>query len=83
MEVPFAKCHVSRYSGTKRQKVQSVCTFSYVPLLQTLQQLLSNKDIQNELEMSQTVNSPHYHDYCSGSVWSEHKLFPDKQTSIY
>ena len=82
MEVPFARCHVNRYSGTKRQKVQSVCTFSYVPLLQTLQQLLSNKDIQNELEMSQTVDSPHYHDYCSGSVWREHQLFRGKPHAL-
>ena len=49
-EVPFATVHVNRFSGAKRQKVASVCSFLYVPLLQTLEQLLKNAELRAEVE---------------------------------
>ena len=82
MEIPFASIHINRYSGAKRQKVQSACTFSYVPLLQTLSQLLQNKDVQNEMHIPRCRDDRHLYDFQSGSAWKEHPLFTVHQDTL-
>ena len=74
-EVPFATIHRNRYSGAKRQKVASARTFLYVPLLQTLQELLKNDELRAEVETIHQRHDSFLNDFCDGFFVKEHPLF--------
>lgn len=74
-EVPFATVHVNRFSGAKRQKVASVRSFLYVPLLQTLEQLLKNAELRAEVETNHQRHDSFLNDFCDGSFVKAHPLF--------
>ena len=74
-EVPFATVHVNRFSGAKRQKVASVCSFLYVPLLQTLEQLLKNAELRAEVETNHQRHDSFLNDFCDGFFVKAHPLF--------
>ena len=70
------KYYVSQFSGIKRRKVSKSDTFYYVPLLQTLRNLLNQDDFRSE------VLNPHFEttedmlgDFCDGSLYNSHPLF--------
>ena len=71
--------YINRFSGAKRQKVLSTRTFLYVPLFDTLSQLLHNKEILGE------INATKYYgdevvlkDYSDGSFYKNYPLFTSK-----
>ena len=67
-----------RFSGDKREVVPVWDTFQYVPIIKTLERLLEDKTVQEEIEnFSQRVcqNSDILEDVCDGSRFKEHPLF--------
>ena len=74
-EVPFATVHVNCFSGAKRQKEASVRSFLYVPLLQTLRQLLKNAELRAEVETSHQRHDSFLNDFCDGFFVKAHPLF--------
>lgn len=70
------KSYVSQFTGAKRRKVERSDKFYYVPLLKTLQKLLSLDAIQSE------IFNPHFStdknevgDFCDGLLYQNHPLF--------
>ena len=74
-EIPFATVHINRFSGTKRQKVASARSFLYVPLLQTLKELLKNDELRAEVEKNHQRHDLFLNDFCDGTFVKEHPLF--------
>ena len=48
--------------------------FYHIPLLQTLQQVLTHSDVQYELNTSRE-RSAYLQDFCDGSLFKSHPLF--------
>ena len=67
--------YINRFSGTKRQKVQSTRTFLYIPLFDTLSQLLHNKEILSEITKIKHSDQMVMKDYSDGSFYKNHPLF--------
>ena len=73
--------YVNRFSGAKRQKVLTSDTFYYVPLMETLNVLLTDKDVQK------LISTPHYSqnklaDFCDASVYKSHPLFSSDDNAL-
>ena len=65
---------MNRFSGRKRQKVLWTDKFYYIPLLETLKQLLSHPDIIKEFN-SGLKNGGLLTDLCDGNLYKQHPLF--------
>ena len=65
---------MERFSGAKRQKVLTSDKFYYVPLLETLKLLLTQKDVQKEVTSLHQSGSK-LEDFCDGSMYKTHPLF--------
>ena len=76
VEIAFRSNYRNRFSGTKRQKVKSDDFFYYIPLYETLRNLLEHRDIQSELAATHVdACSTSMRDFCDGSVFANHPLF--------
>lgn len=62
-------------SGAKRRKVTTYKRFYYVPLLETLKQLLSTNEYVTEVLNSHQCNSLTLNDFCDGETFRAHPLF--------
>lgn len=68
--------YVSQFSGYKRRKVARSDKFYYVPILCTLQKLLSLEEFQSEILNSHVaVDGNVLSDFCDGSLFQNHSLF--------
>ena len=74
-EIPFETILVNRFSGAKRQKVQSTRSFLYVPILQTLEQLLKNEEILTEVQSKQYIDDSLVDYLHHGSIFKDHPVF--------
>lgn len=70
----------NRASGTYDQ-VPVQDKFVYVPLLETLKFIFSNKEIGNYI-VQPCEKSGIYKDFCDGNYFKEHSLFPHKKHSL-
>ena len=67
---------VCQFSGYKRRKVARSDKFYYVPILCTLQKLLSLEEFQSEILNSHVaVDGNVLRDFCNGSLFQNHSLF--------
>ena len=82
IEISFESVYINRFSGAKRQKVQSACTFFYVPLADSLAQLLKNEEILKEIHTIRSKDDMLLRDYCDGSFCKNHPLFSDDSTAL-
>lgn len=82
IEISFDNVYINRFSGSKRQKVQSACTFFYVPLADSLAQLLRNEEVLKEIHTVRSKNDMFLRDYCDGSFCKNHPLFSDEDTAL-
>ena len=62
IEISFDNVYINRFSGSK-QKVQSACTFFYLPLADSLTQLLRNEEVLKEIHTVRS-NDTLLRDYC-------------------
>ena len=67
----------STMSGAKRRKVSTYKRFYYVPLLETLKQLLSTNEYITEVFNSHQSNSQTLNDFCDGESFRTHPLFKE------
>ena len=74
MEISFESVYRNRFSGAKRQKVKSKTFFYYIPLYDTLNNLLQHNDLQRELSITNADNGL-IQDFCDGSAFKNHLLF--------
>ena len=81
IEISFDNVYINRFSGSKRQKVQSACTFFYVPLADSLAQLLRN-EVLKEIHTVRSNNDMFLRNYCDGSFRKNHPLFSDEDTAL-
>jgi len=81
LEKFLLRYYVNRFSGKKWQKVLCSDKFYYIPLLETLKQLLSHPDILKELHSSRQ-NGELLSDFCDGTVYKQHSLFQSDPHSI-
>ena len=81
IEIPFDTCnlYVNRFSGAKRQKVQSMRSFMYIPLFDSLAQLLQNKEVLREIHAVRASDSL-LKDYSDGSLCKNHPLIAESPT---
>lgn len=82
IEITFDNVYINRFSGSKRQKVQSVCTFFYVPLADSLAQLLRKLKKWRSIERNSYRQVQWLRDYCDGSFCKNHPLFSDDDTAL-
>ncbi len=69
--------------GTKRRKVQAQKKFYYVPLLETLEKLLTYcDDYISEVENSHQSKTSLISDFCDGSTFLEHDLFSSNPKAL-
>ena len=78
IEISFDNVYINRFSGSKRQKVQSAYTFFYVPLADSLAQLLRNEEVLKEIHTVRSNNDMFLRDCCDGSFCENHPLFSDE-----
>ena len=69
--------YVPRFSGSKRCLTEKWDTFQYVPLLDSLTQLLSDNTVLEEIEQcSKRIHTNDLiEDFCDGMVFKQHPLF--------
>lgn len=65
----------STMSGAKRRKVSSCKKFYYIPLLETLKQLLSTTEYMTEVLNPHQSRSQTLYDFCDGEAYKTHPLF--------
>ena len=80
VEITFDRVYINRFSGAKRQKVQSACNFYYVPLADSLTRLLKNEEILREIHAVRCNDETFLRDYCDGSFCKNHPLVNDDHT---
>ena len=68
---------VARFSGDKRQMVTKYDTYQYVPLLQTLETLLQDQSVQEEIDAfpRRMIDDSRLRDFCDGELFKTHPLF--------
>ena len=66
-----------QFTGSKRRQIERYDTYHYIPILKTLEGLLLDPSIQEEIENTHTrVHGDNkLEDFCDGSVFKEHILF--------
>lgn len=74
VEIPLENTYVNRFSGIKRHKVQHTRSFFYVPLLETLHQLLQHREISKEIHRVRSTDHNLLKDYMDGSICKNHPL---------
>ena len=67
--------YVTRLTGSKRRKTLTRDKFYYVPLLETLKQLVQIEFVRNEILSRPSNNDANLHDLSDGSVFKEHEFF--------
>ena len=69
--------HVPRSSGDKHEMVTKYDAFQYVPLLQTLENLLQDRSVQVEIDAfpQRMRNDSKLSDFCDGELFKAHPLF--------
>ena len=81
MEIPFESIYRNRFSGAKRQKVKSRTFFYYIPLYDTLNNLLQHIDVQRELRIEHDSQGL-IQDFCDGSSFKNHPLFSNDPDAL-
>lgn len=66
-----------QFSGCKRRLVQVCDTYQYIPLLPSLQELLSDASVLEQVETcAQRVHTNgQIEDFCDGTIFSKHPIF--------
>ena len=64
----FENLYINRFSGAKRQKVQSIHSFMYIPLFDILSQLFQNKGVLRAIHTVRPSDSMLLKDYSDGSL---------------
>ncbi|ORU93861.1 MAG: hypothetical protein A6F71_09060 [Cycloclasticus sp. symbiont of Poecilosclerida sp. M] len=83
MEVKVGPAHYStKFSGNKRQKVLTTDTFQYIPIEETLSQLLQMSDIRKEIECFHGSKDNVLRDMCDGSICKSHPQFSTDKNTI-
>ena len=67
--------YVTMYSGNKRKKVLKSDSFMYVPITETLKELLQIRDVICEVENFHGSQDNILRDFCDGFVFKEHPAF--------
>ena len=81
-DIPFGEpFYTDQFTGSKRRKVRKVDHFYYVLLLDALKKLLSNYEIQSEINPHAT-NSTELKDFCDGLHFKTHPLFSANPTAL-
>ena len=62
------KYYTNRFSGSKRQKVLKLDFFYYVPVAETLKQLVQHLEIDEQIQNPHVSKDGVYRDICDGSV---------------
>ena len=75
LEIPLNDVYINCFSGMKRRKVLSTHAFLYIPLFDTLSQLLQNKEILSEVNNIRNNDGNMMRDYSDGSLYNNHPLF--------
>lgn len=66
--------YVDQFSGSKRRKVIHSDKFYYVPLIDSIRNLLTLEDFQAEVLHPHNLNDQ-LGDFCDGSIFKEHPIF--------
>lgn len=76
-EIPFGESYyVNQFSGHKRRKVSHTDKFYYIPILQSLKNLLELDDFQAEvMNPHAQVSDDYLGDFCDGTSFKTHPLF--------
>lgn len=83
VQVRVGKAHyVTRFSGSKRQKVLKSDFFYYIPLEKTLKQLLQQPDILGEIDNFHGSRDDILRDMCDGDMFKKHPLFSTDEKAI-
>ena len=82
IEIPLDNIYINCFSGVKRRKVHSTRTFLYVPLFDTLSQLLQNKEILSEITRIRHSDQMTMKDFSDGSVYKNHPLFSSDHQAL-
>jgi hypothetical protein len=62
--------------GSKRRTIDKKDTMVYIPILKTLQSMLNNISVRNEINRSHcTIDPEVLSDYCDGDVFKSHPIF--------
>lgn len=73
-----------QFTGSKRREILGYDTFHYIPLLKTLEVLLQDESIQEEVHnCSARIHSDgKLEDFCDGSVFQQHELFSSNSEAL-
>ena len=82
IEIPFENLYINRFSGAKRQKVQSIRSFMYIPLFDSLSQLFQNKEVLREIHTVRPSDSMLLKDYSDGSLCKNHPLIAEDDRAL-
>lgn len=84
VEIPIGTRFDQKWNKTTKQynQVPVTCSFTYVPILETLKFLLSNKSFLSILTCDEERNSCVISDYCQGSNFRNSNLFSENQPCL-
>lgn len=84
VEVPIGVRFDQKWNKTTQQynQVPVTCTYTYIPILETLQFLLKNKSFLSLIRDDAKTNSPIISDYCHGSNFRNNSLFSENQPCL-
>ena len=83
IQICVGKAHyVTRFSGRKRQKVLKSDFFYYIPVENTLKQLLQQPDILAEIDHFHGSRDGILRDICDGDMFRKHPLFSTDERAI-
>ena len=73
-----------QFTGSKRREILRYDTFHYIPLLKTLEVLLQDESIQEEVHncSARIRNDGKLEDFCDGSVFKQHELFSSNPEAL-
>ena len=69
--------YANQFTGSRTRLKERYDTFQYVPLEDTLQKLLKDDTILEQIEKSRIRSDGLIEDYCDGSIFREHPLFSE------
>lgn len=73
---------MTRQSGAKRRKILTRDKFYYVPLLNTLKQLLQIEAVRNEVLRPIPTSSKLLYDFSDGTMYKQHDLFKNNSRGL-